>query len=214
MNNSEVSKKDLLLKGAFVLFLANGFDGVSIDDVLNTTISESGMTMSKALIFHHFKNKDQLFKAAVDKYIFDPLAERPDISVQIATQDYPLRTFIAIYLEKIQERMQKALGVEGRTLLSSRNYFRIFISLKDHYPDSEEKISEYYRHEYDLWDATLSIALQANEIDPDTDIKQIAYLFINVYHGLSFKQSLLEGLTVEALEKQWLWIYDQIRIKG
>lgn len=213
MNNSVINKKEILLKEAFILFLDRGFEGVSVDDIVEATNKEHEISISKSLAFHYFKNKNQFFKDAVDKYIFDPLADRPMISEKLADESQPLKTFLQIYLNRIRDRMQGALDGEGRIQLSSRNYFRIFISLKDHYPEVEEKLMEYEIHENNLWITILSIALRANEIKRDTDVQQMAFLFIHVYYGVSFKQSLHEGLTVKDLEKQWMWLYDHIKVK-
>lgn len=57
-----VETRERLLEAAEELFIARGFDGVSVNDVA----TQAGV--AKALVFYYFKSKQELFDAVLDRY--------------------------------------------------------------------------------------------------------------------------------------------------
>ena len=57
--------KDIILNKCVELLLLKGFDAVSISDIQNAT------GMSRGLIYHHYKNKEELFMEVVGKYLLE-----------------------------------------------------------------------------------------------------------------------------------------------
>ncbi|MBF0303039.1 MAG: TetR/AcrR family transcriptional regulator [Desulfamplus sp.] len=60
MTKNNVSKKDEILNAAIILFAEQGFSNTSITEVAKAT------NASTANIFYHFKNKEELFLAALE----------------------------------------------------------------------------------------------------------------------------------------------------
>ncbi|MFT4221628.1 TetR/AcrR family transcriptional regulator [Dysgonomonas sp.] len=63
-----MDSKEIILKNTFNLLLIKGFDAVSITDIQQIT------GLSRGLLYHYFKNKEDLFIQVTDKYfvkIFD-----------------------------------------------------------------------------------------------------------------------------------------------
>ena len=56
--------KNRIVEIAFILFLKNGYQGVSLQDILDET------GLSKGAIYHHFKNKEAIYLEALETYFF------------------------------------------------------------------------------------------------------------------------------------------------
>ena len=61
--------KETILKESFKLFLAKGYDGTSVPDI------ERAAMITRGAIFHHFVNKEDIFKQSAD-YFFPCLLSR------------------------------------------------------------------------------------------------------------------------------------------
>ena len=58
--------KEFITDEAFKLFLNHSYEAVSISDI------SKAIGFTKGALYHHFKNKEELFKSVVDKYLFIP----------------------------------------------------------------------------------------------------------------------------------------------
>ena len=54
------STKETILRESFKLFLAKGYDGTSVPDI------ERAAKITRGAIFHHFINKEDIFKQSAD----------------------------------------------------------------------------------------------------------------------------------------------------
>ncbi|WP_198165797.1 TetR/AcrR family transcriptional regulator [Agromyces laixinhei] len=59
------SARERILEQAFLLFLTRGFEATSMADIVHATGT------SKGAVYHHFASKEELFKAALDRYFVD-----------------------------------------------------------------------------------------------------------------------------------------------
>lgn len=90
----DLSKRSAILEAAKRLFLIDGFDGVSMDQIA----AEAGV--SKLTVYSHFGDKDSLFAAAVQAYceqhlpppLFEPAPATPlrERLIEIATGFYDM----------------------------------------------------------------------------------------------------------------------------
>lgn len=62
-----MKKRDIILDVATDLFLKNGYNGTGIEQIINTAETSRGG------LYHHFKNKDALFAAVLDRLFLAPL---------------------------------------------------------------------------------------------------------------------------------------------
>ena len=97
--------RERILAAAEPLVLESGFAGTSLDDVLTAT----GLT--KGAFFHHFKGKDDLARALVERYVTNDLAlfERFAAEADLAA-DEPLEQAYAFLkgFETFIERLDEA----------------------------------------------------------------------------------------------------------
>ena len=78
----------IILKKAKKIFLKNGFDGTSIRDIANEC------QINKSLIYHHFDNKERLWKA-VKEHIIEKTIEIPLENINFSSKT------LKEFLEKI-----------------------------------------------------------------------------------------------------------------
>lgn len=66
--NKPIEKsRDLILKEAFKLFLQKNIEKVTVPELERVT------KLQRGAIFYHFKDKEAIFKEAIDTYFFSPL---------------------------------------------------------------------------------------------------------------------------------------------
>jgi len=63
-DKESISKRDIILSESFRLFLKKGHAAVSFSDLVEAT------NVSRGNMFHHFKNKEDIFHHAVDSFEF------------------------------------------------------------------------------------------------------------------------------------------------
>lgn len=90
--------RELIIEGAIREFSRRGYENASI----NRICAENGI--SKGRLFHHFKNKDEIFTAAL-AYCYDKLCEET-LAFQPA-RDQPLETNFHMYFEHRQRHFQR-----------------------------------------------------------------------------------------------------------
>lgn len=61
-----MNTKDRILKAALNLFLVHGVDGTGIERI------QTDSKASRGGLYHHFKDKQQLYEAVLDRYFLDP----------------------------------------------------------------------------------------------------------------------------------------------
>ncbi len=59
--------EEQIVRAAFRLFLAHGYDGTGVNDILG----EAGL--SKGAFYHHFPGKHELYETVIERYLSSPL---------------------------------------------------------------------------------------------------------------------------------------------
>jgi TetR/AcrR family transcriptional repressor of nem operon len=116
MSDKGAETRERILATAEPLILNQGFAGTSLDDILK----QSGLT--KGAFFHHFKGKNDLARAVVERYVANDLAvfETFACEAEAASTDPLERAFAFLKLfEDFIERLPKPLG---GCLLAAYNY--------------------------------------------------------------------------------------------
>lgn len=137
-NMPQNKKKQHLLDSAIRVFAAKGFDDASVREIA----AEAGLTTGA--IYHHYKNKDDLFYDAVKEaaYFVHKLSER--------NEDSQLKTNEAMFAEisnSVRERMSKE--VEQRLLILLAAYAmskggRIQEKYKQDYSEIIQRVADMY----------------------------------------------------------------------
>ncbi|CAO5682520.1 MAG: hypothetical protein HEEMFOPI_01716 [Holosporales bacterium] len=59
----KITKKEIILKTARSLFLEKGYEGTSVNEIMSIA------NVTHSLLFHHFKNKDQLWQVVKNQLV-------------------------------------------------------------------------------------------------------------------------------------------------
>jgi AcrR family transcriptional regulator len=177
--------RQTILQKAFMVFLERGYYGTSITDI------QHSLDIGRATLYHHFKNKEELFFAIIDELF---------LSMGKSVQGE--ETFDMTIIELINH-LKKKLYDEATWLRNKQ------IGLIDFFILSAEALRlnpEYHLISEDLHEKAISIWSQAirnsinkGEVKENIDVTQTAKLFIYVKHGIgtlssrkNIEQSIIE----------------------
>ncbi len=123
--------RDVLLDAAYRAFLAKGYEGAGISDILGDT------GLSRGAIYHHFKNKLDLFGAVIARYLPFPFDAFDWAAHQALDAEAQKAAIAALYAEA--EVQVQAAGGLGRD-----RYFALFFDALSHLPAYRRSVGEGY----------------------------------------------------------------------
>lgn len=189
---------DRILRPAFKLFLMYNYESVS------TAKLEEETGLTRGAIFFKYKTKEALFKAVIDKYVFD---FKPG-SLDIKGVD-SLKEFIDRFLIGIEERMKEmqSLGVPS----IHANGFNLLYQAAKYYPEFNTKISAMFDLGVQIWENIIQKAKESGEIKPTCDVHKTALRFRYLYSGMAFEDSFSKGLNSDSLRDLFYSLYDELK---
>ena len=164
------STKDFIIEEAFKLFLNHSYEAVSISDI------SKAIGFTKGALYHHFKNKEELFRSVVDKYLFIPnvIADVETVSlseyIQLCTSE----------AEKIIKRLFRFTLV-----FTPINYMSMFADAFRHYPGYADLKGVFINNEIEKTKKVLENAIKSGEIRADINPSLIATNFFSINMGLA-----------------------------
>ena len=198
-DKESISKRDIILNESFRLFLKKGYAAVSFSDLVEAT------NVSRGNMFHHFKNKEDIFHHAVDRFVFEFLSDN-GYDLPDTTSLTPLKDFIDNRIENIGLRM-KSFFMMTKGTVTPANFMSFILYLKDNYPDWKEKFQEYEKRKNLEWKKVIELAKQKEEITQTVETEKIISSIRNIYLGLSYRSALSSQLSISELKEQIYTIY-------
>lgn len=193
--------KETILRESFKLFLAKGYDGTSVPDI------ERAAMITRGAIFHHFINKEDIFKQSAGYFVFSFL-EEVNYGEEYLNSSTPLKAFMGKCLEIIEARMKTFVQMTN-VEITPASFMSFTLYLKDHYEGWQEKALEYEKGKIDAWEKAINLAKERSEIRSDVDTALLAETFHNLYMGLSYGGALVDKLSLPDLQRLWDYIYQQ-----
>ena len=201
------NRQDRLFNAAFKLFLLHQYKGVTLTDIEK----ETGMT--RGAIFYHAKNKEDLYRKVVKRYWIDRqnLKKKMDLKKDCSS----LKEFIYSYTDSISRTMNGLHSLlAGCTVQqASQAYLSFLMQLKETAPDLHDEYLSNRTYELFTWNDVLRAAVANGEISEDIDTYAFAQTFLFLFYGQTFWEALDNGLNVDQLRRNYLKIYDAIRVK-
>lgn len=200
------NRQEKLYNAAFKMFLLHQFKGVTLADI------EKEAGMSRGAIFYHAKNKMDLYRKVVKRYWVD----RQNLKKKMETKPATLKEFIISYTSSIAKTMNglHALLAGCTVQQASQAYLAFLMQLRATAPDLHDEYLSNRTNELFLWNDVLRDAQARGEIKNDIDTFAFAQTFLYVFYGQTFWEALDNGLNVDLLRRNYLKIYDAIRVKG
>ena len=169
--------------------------------------------LSRMAIHHYFPNKQAVFTAVVDRYVFGV----QDPANKFGASEGSLADFIDNYLDGIVRTMRQIVGLcagkteGGGAVAPNFHYFNLMLQTRRYYPGAERKFEQLYRKTRTYWRKAVQRAAETGEVRPDIDVARIADMFHQIHFGLSFEQAMLQGLDIGTLAGQFRQLYELIR---
>lgn len=202
IDKESISKRDIILNESFRLFLKKGYAAVSFADLVEAT------NVSRGNMFHHFKNKEDIFNHAVDRFVFEFLTNDATDFLEL-TSSTPLKAFIDNRVENIDRRM-KSFFIMTKGTVTAANFMSFILYLKDNYSNWKEKFQEYEERNNSEWYEVIELAKQRGEIVQTVEAEKIISSIRNIYLGLSYRGALSNQLSISELKDQIYTIYNLI----
>ena len=201
-----ITNREEVLENAFRVFVRMNYEKASFTEIAKAC------GLSRAGIIHYYPYKQDLFVAVVDKFVF----QTHHIENKFQIQGETLAEFIEQYLAGVTSTMKRIVALlnDGNSpdgYSPHFHYFHFIAQVRMYYPDIRPKIRQLYEKEYKLWESVIQKAKDSGEIRPDIDVQTAASLFRQIYLGLSYERSFLEGLNVEELGKNFRYLYSLLK---
>jgi TetR/AcrR family transcriptional regulator, transcriptional repressor for nem operon len=162
--------RDFIIDEAFKLFLNHSYEAVSISDI------SKAIGFTKGALYHHFKNKEELFMSVVDKYLFIP-----DVVADI--EIISLSEYIQFCTSEAEKIIKKLFGFA--LVYTPINYMSLFADAFRHYPGYAELKGAFISHEIEKTRIVLENAMKSGEIRDDINPSLIATNFFSINMGLA-----------------------------
>lgn len=204
-----MSTKQMIMKGAFRLFLEKGFAEVSINEIISKTVT------TKGCFYHHFKSKDELITEIINKYIY-PFYKTPIENMKkelkrdnehINAEDKLKYYYFNIHKFVISEELEDAC--QGSDI---RNFnFLVFEGMKK-YEFLSRMRREMYQEEIDIFKKILDEGKEEGIIDSSIDTNEWAMTINAIKDGIISLNLLDESINInEKCKISFEHILDEIR---
>lgn len=163
--------KNKIYKSAEYLFSKNGFDAVSVDDIVKLA------NVAKGSFYVHFKSKDELIAILINENV-----KKVDMDYKIyfksLPQQMPIEDKFLSLIGKIADVITDEIGYENM-----RNLYKSIIS-------NDVKnclITDYNRDLYTIFNDIIISGINQQVFQSDFSQEEIARKFVTVYRGLTFE---------------------------
>ena len=124
-----MNSKDKISLAALKIFLQKGYDATSMSDV----VAECKIT--KGGIYHHFKNKEELFIEAID-YLFERFEE---IEKSMYSESTNLKQILQIYFGSLSNISEVLGAMTGSENIDVNNFYMLMTNAFIKFPQIREK---------------------------------------------------------------------------
>ncbi len=170
--------KDILLKKSFELLLQYGYDGVSVTDIQKAT------GLSRGLIYHYYKSKEDLFIEITERFFVDIFR----INAK-KINDFTIPDMIK-YVEQKNLEVCRTSTMENGEEMSILNYDFLFYQIIRRNPEFAKKYKKIRADELKAWEIIVTNSLHAGIIKEGLNAQVIARIFICIIDGAWFNESI------------------------
>ena len=162
--------KEYIIDQAYSLFLTKSYEAVSISDI------SKAIGFTKGALYHHFLNKEELFKAVIDKYL--KISAMGNLKPDITLAEY--------IRENVEHARQivDAIRIEPQQFVPV-NYLSLIIDAFRHYPGYDRDNVQLFSVETTRIKNILDHAVEIGEIRNDIDTQVMALNFLSIAVGIA-----------------------------
>jgi AcrR family transcriptional regulator len=190
--------KEFIIDEAFKLFLNHSYEAVSISDI------SKAIGFTKGALYHHFRNKEELFISVIDKYIHI-------IGLDAEIASVSLEEFIQLSVKQTEKIFRQLF--QYSITFSPIDYVSLIADAFRHYPGYAVNQGNFINGEIEKTILVLKNAIQRGEIRDDIDPSLVANNFFAINMGLA--GNLVRNISVDdavkLLKKQTFEFYKLLK---
>jgi len=176
--------REYIIDEAYKLFLNHSYEAVSI-----SMISEA-IGFTKGALYHHFRNKQELFRAVIDNHI-------PITSITVDVDSITLKDYTSACIKHTQLILKAIFGNGEKVILV--NYLSLMADCFRHYEGFSENKAHVIDDTVKNAEIILRNAITRGEVRSDINIKIVALQYFSLSIGLA--GDLVRTLSVESAMK-------------
>lgn len=161
--------KNEIVNKSFFLFLNKGFKACSLKDL------ETATGLTKGAFYYYFRNKEEILKAGIDKY----LSVIGDIGEAEFLQVGSLKQYINVVMEQ-KERSAETLLRMFDFFIIEVAFFQLVLEVSSIFPEYRSRIDELSKGRLSRWEYMILKAKQQGEIDVTLDTSVLARNLMSV----------------------------------
>jgi TetR/AcrR family transcriptional regulator, transcriptional repressor for nem operon len=162
--------REFIVDQAYSLFLHHSYEAVSISEI------SKAIGFTKGALYHHFKNKEELFKSVIDKYLIISGLTLTSMNVSFAA-------FIEETLKKASETMFGIMGEESSFI--PIDYISLLADAFRHYPGFANEKAHMINDEIERIKIVMDQAIRNGELRPDINTSVLAISYFSLTVGLA-----------------------------
>ncbi len=124
--------KEIIIEIAFKLFLDKGYKNTSMSDLVRET------KLSKGAFYHHFENKETLYKEVIDTYFiayYDQIDWKSTNNLNVSEIELMIKEFYSAFVPEIIAITEKGMS----------RYFIMFFEAYESYPKFKDTVRVLYK---------------------------------------------------------------------
>ena len=186
--------RDFIIEEAYKLFLNHSYEAVSI-----SMISDA-IGFTKGALYHHFKNKEELYRAVIDKHF-------PITSLSVDVDKISMEEYTSLCIEHTHKILKAIFGNEETFI--PVNYLSLIADCFRHYEGFSENKAKVMDKAVQDVEAILKNAIKRGEIRSDINIKVVALQYFSLSIGLAgdLIRTSSVGSAVKSLKNQLNQLY-------
>ncbi len=191
--------KDYIIDEAYRLFLRHSYEAVSI-----SVISEA-IGLTKGALYHHFKNKEELFKAVIDKHF-------SITSVPVDHTSISLKEFTDASIEHARRILNNIYSTNEKFV--PIDYLSLIADSFRHYEGFAELKLQFFEDEASRIELIVQRAILTGEIRKDINIHIVAQQFFTLSIGLAgdiIRNRSVQS-AIESLSDQLYQLYNLLKL--
>lgn len=161
--------KDDIVNKSFFQFLNRGYKACSLRDL------EQATGLTKGAFYYYFRNKEDILKAGIEKY----LSAISEISEEEFVQLGSLKQYLDMVVERKQQNAEK-IQVLFDFFIIEVAFFQLVLEVGDLFPEYRRCIDELSKNRLSRWEFMILKAKQQGEIKVNLDTSVLARNLMSV----------------------------------
>jgi TetR/AcrR family transcriptional regulator, transcriptional repressor for nem operon len=176
--------REYIIDEAYKLFLNHSYEAVSI------SVISDAIGFTKGALYHHFRNKEELFRAVIDKHFAIS-------SVEVDVDKVSLKEYTKVCIEHTH-KILKAMFMNEEKFVPV-NYLSLIADCFRHYEGFADNKFQVVENDIQKVEIILRNAIERGEIRSDINVKIVALQYFSLSIGLA--GDLIRNRSVESAMK-------------